>query len=284
MVCHHTIDRPRICAWQGARRISPQQSVGLLRSKGMRNVTSSDQLKQVLSVARPVGTLRTQAVEKLRQAIVDGHFAPGLRLTERELCGLLGVSRTLVREALRQLEAEGWIENAPYRGPIVAAISADEARQLYEIRAALEGWAAKQCAEHATDEDLRELTGFVERLAAAEPRGDLNEMLAVIDAFHERFLQAAGNPMLTTYLQSLRSRLRRLRRVSLSQPGRARQSVEEKRALLAALKARDGEKARRAREIHVLAASRNVAAALDDGPAQTRTDAPTKATPIVHAR
>jgi DNA-binding transcriptional regulator YhcF (GntR family) len=95
-------------------------------------VTTAEQLKQTLSVLRPVGSLRTQAVDKLRQAIIDGHFAPGTRLTERELCGLLGVSRTLVREALRQLEAEGWVENVPYRGPIVATISADEARQLYQ--------------------------------------------------------------------------------------------------------------------------------------------------------
>jgi DNA-binding GntR family transcriptional regulator len=256
-------------------------AAGTCAGKEHLRVTTSDQLKQVLSVARPAGTLRTQAVEKLRQAIVDGHFAPGQRLTERELCGLLGVSRTLVREALRQLEAEGWIENAPYRGPMVAAISAEEARQLYEMRAALEGWAAKQCAEHATEEDFAELTGFVERLAAAEPRGDLNEMLAAIDAFHETFLRAAGNPMLMTYLQSLRSRLRRLRRVSLSQPGRARTSIEEKRALLAALKARDGEKARRARELHVLAAARTVAAALDDGAGQTRVDTQVGATSIV---
>jgi DNA-binding GntR family transcriptional regulator len=227
-------------------------------------VTTAEQLRQTLSVLRPVGSLRTQVVDKLRQAIVDGHFAPGTRLTERELCGLLGVSRTLVREALRQLEAEGWVENVPYRGPIVATISADEARQLYEIRAALEGWAAKQCAERATDMDLDELADLVEQLAGAEQRGDVEELLVVLDEFHEKLLQTAGNPMLTTHLHALRSRLLRLRRVSLRQPGRARQTVEEKRALLAAMKKRDGERARAAREKHVLAAARNVVAALND--------------------
>ena len=120
-----------------------------------------------------------QAVENLRQAIIKGHLAPGARLIERELCEMLGVSRTLVREALRQLEAEGWIENVPYRGPIVATTSADEARQLYEIRAALEGFAAKRCAERATADDLDDLSALVDDLASAEATSDLPHMLDV---------------------------------------------------------------------------------------------------------
>ncbi len=223
---------------------------------------SFERLKRTMSVSRPVASLRTQVVEKLRQALIDGQFAPGARLTERELCDLLGVSRTLVREALRQLEAEGLIENAPYRGPTVAAISAEEARELYEIRAVLEGWAAQRCAQYATDQDLKELVGMLEQLSAAEQRGQLSRMLDIVDAFHEKLLQAAGNKMLTEYLQSLRGRLRRLRSISLRQPGRARQSVEEKYDLLAALKQRDGKKARKAREQHVLTAARIVVAAM----------------------
>jgi GntR family transcriptional regulator, trigonelline degradation regulator len=222
-----------------------------------------DQLKRKLQVARPAGTLRTQVVSNLRKAINDGHFAPGARLVERELCELLGVSRTLVREGLRQLEAEGWVDNVPYRGPTVAATSPNDARELYEIRAVLEGWAAKKCAENASDDDLAQLDKLVEQLAAAQQRHDLRRMLDVLDAFHEKLLAAAGNQMLTAYLHSLRGRLRRLRGVSLRQPGRAEQTVQEKRLLLKALRQRDGEKARHAREQHVLTAAHNVALALD---------------------
>jgi GntR family transcriptional regulator, trigonelline degradation regulator len=241
-------------------------------------VKSSDEVKRSLSVARPVGNLRTQVVEKLRHAIVDGHFAPGARLIERDLCDLLGVSRTLVREALRQLEAEGHVENVLYRGPIVAATSADEARQLYEIRAVLEGWAAKQCAEHASDDDLDELSGLVEKLAAADQRGDLKKMLDILDTFHEKLLQASGNQMLAGYLQSLRSRLRRLRGISLKQPGRPRQTIEEKRILLDALKQRDGKLARKAREQHVLTAAKNVTAVLAGQLPHSQNEALTKET------
>ncbi len=222
-----------------------------------------DQLKRKFLVARPAGTLRTQVVGNLRKAIIDGHFAPGARLIERELCELLGVSRTLIREGLRQLEAEGWIENVPYRGPSVAATSANDARELYEIRAVLEGWAAKKCADNASDDDLAQLDKLVEQLAAAQQRQDLRKMLDVLDAFHEKLLAVAGNQMLTSYLHSLRGRLRRLRGVSLRQPGRVERTIQEKRLLLAALRQRDGEKARRAREQHVLTAADNVALALD---------------------
>jgi DNA-binding GntR family transcriptional regulator len=283
MVCHNTIHTSASQLMQaGLENYRPagrnRLTIGSQSWEKGLVVIKSDQLKQALAVARPVGNLRTQVVAKLRGAIVDGHFPPGIRLIERELCELLGVSRTLIREALRQLEAEGWVENVPYRGPTVAATSADEARQLYEIRAVLEGWAAQRCAENATDEDRTELSELVEQLAAAERQGDLKQMMEILDGFHEKLLQSAGNQMLTTYLESLRSRLRRLRAVSLRQPGRARQTIEEKRILLEAIKQRDGKKARKAREQHVLNAARNVTAALVEQPSHVPNEAPAKNT------
>jgi DNA-binding GntR family transcriptional regulator len=209
-------------------------------------------------------SLGTQAVENLRQAIIDGHFAPGARLTERELCEVLGVSRTIVRESLRQLEAEGWVENVPYCGPIVSQMSADEAQQLYEIRAALEGWAAKKCAERATDAQLAELGKLTEQMAKVEKKGDVQGLIEIIEEFHSKLLLSAGNPMLSEYLLSLRSRMLQLRRISLTQNGRARHSVDEKRALFTALKSRDGDRARTARETHVLKAGKAVVAAIEN--------------------
>lgn len=226
-------------------------------------MTSNNELKETLSVTRPQTSLRVQVVEKLRNAILDGHIAPGVRLTEREVGELVGVSRTLVREALRQLEAEGLVDNVPYRGPSVARISPQEARQLYEIRAALEGWAAKSFAEQASAEDFERLRRSVEDLAVAQQAGDTSELLSKLEIFHEILLGGAGNPMLSNYLQSLRGRLRRLRHVSLAQPGRPQRTVEEKRILLAALAERDGEKARRARERYILDAAKAVQAALE---------------------
>src|ERR1700678_320881 len=88
-------------------------------------------------VLRPISTLRQQVIEGLRLCISDLTFRPGDRLIERELCEMLGVSRTLIREALSQLVAEGLVQIIPHKGPIVAVMTADEARGLYEVRAVL---------------------------------------------------------------------------------------------------------------------------------------------------
>ena len=100
-----------------------------------------------IRVERPTKTLRELTLDKVRNAIVTGHFRPGDRLVERDLCSQLGVSRTVVREVLRHLETEGLVVNPPTRGPMVASLDIGEARQIYEIRGALEGMAAKLCAE-----------------------------------------------------------------------------------------------------------------------------------------
>src|SRR5690606_38258491 len=93
-------------------------------------------------VERVAAPLRHQVIESIRNAIVTGHFKPGERLLERRLCEMTGVSRTLVREALRQLESEGLIEVVAHRGPKVAVLKPDMAKDIYLVRAKLEGLAA----------------------------------------------------------------------------------------------------------------------------------------------
>src|SRR5580658_6629334 len=99
-----------------------------------------------LQIVRKSATLRLLVEDKLRSAIASGRFKPGQRLIERELCELTGVGRTSIREALRQLEAEGLVTVASHRGPSVTKITADEAKHLYAVRALLEGYAGRQFA------------------------------------------------------------------------------------------------------------------------------------------
>src|SRR5262245_22656466 len=91
-----------------------------------------------LRIARDLPTLRDLTTDKLREAIMTQRFKPGQHLVERDLCEQTGVSRSSVREALRHLEAEGLVERRGNRGLFVASITADEARQIYEVRAAIE--------------------------------------------------------------------------------------------------------------------------------------------------
>ena len=90
----------------------------------------------VPTIRRSAAPLRREVLEALRASIVNGRLAPGARLIERELIGMMGVSRTVIREALRQLEAEGLVDVVPNRGAIVRELTVDEARDLYAIRAA----------------------------------------------------------------------------------------------------------------------------------------------------
>lgn len=214
-------------------------------------IPEQDRLRTALSVQRTAPTLRVLALEKLRTAIIEGEFAPNTRLVERQLCGLLGVSRTIVREILRQLEAEGWVVNPPYKGPTVAALSREQARQMYEMREALEGYAAKLCARRASEEQIEELETIVTEMALAQSRRDLHRHLDTIRRFYEVMLKATGNEILAEFLSSQHHRLTRLRSMSLFRPQRAAVSVIEKQKMVAAIKRRDEKAAQLASELHI---------------------------------
>ena len=102
-------------------------------------------------------TLRELALERMRAAIVEFHFKPGQRLIERDLCEQLGVSRSVVREVIRHLEAEGLVHTVPHQGPIVATLDAETAAQIYELRSLLESAAAQAAATLAGAVDIEKM-------------------------------------------------------------------------------------------------------------------------------
>src|SRR5262249_24992130 len=143
-------------------------------------------------VERPAA-LRDQVVSNLRNAIINGQLAPGARLVERQMCELLGVSRTLVREALRQLDAEGWIRILPNRGPVVVRMTPEEVRELYEVRSALEGIAALRAAERITPEQLDRMAEAVDSMTKAQSRGDWMRHRRQLEIFYGILREASGN-------------------------------------------------------------------------------------------
>src|SRR3979411_159698 len=108
---------------------------------------------------------RDQAFERLRDAIITGHFAPGARLIERELCEAMGVSRTSIREVLRRLEAEQLIESDPRRGPMGARLSRKQVEEIYDVRALLEAAVVRRLALEASIEDISELRRIYDKLS-----------------------------------------------------------------------------------------------------------------------
>ncbi|MBV9716004.1 MAG: GntR family transcriptional regulator [Solirubrobacterales bacterium] len=221
--------------------------------------TDTDDGELSMRVGRVAAPLREQVLDVLRQAILDFRLKPGQRLIERELIEQTGVSRTTIREVLRQLAAEGLVTTIPQKGAIVVVPSAQEAADLYEVRAALEALAGRRFVRHASDEQVKRLRKSFkdfERLAKRrEP--DIQAMLAAKDEFYDVLLEGAGNTAIRETLDSLRARVRFMRATSLSQPNRTAGTVEEIRAIVAAAEARDEAATAAACEHHVNQAARS---------------------------
>lgn len=216
---------------------------------------------RVSAVAAPV---REQVLHNLRGAILDRTFRPGQRLIERELCELTGVSRTSVREALRQLEAEGLVVLVPNRGPIVARISVKEATDLYQARGALEALAARLFTERATDEQLERLRRVVDELDAGASDADTGDLLDYKERFYAVLLEGAGNDAIAALLSSLRARVRYLRATSLHSAGRPPQTSSELRAITDAMARRDPDAAATLTLLHIDRAAEVALAILND--------------------
>jgi DNA-binding GntR family transcriptional regulator len=187
--------------------------------------------------------LREQVVERLRLAIASGRFKPGARLVERELCEMMGVSRTSLREALRELQADGLISAQPNRGLSVSVISRKEAEGIYEVRAMLEGLAARLFARHASDGDMKALHRSIDRLEKVYSNFTPEAFIATKSEFYDILLRGAGNETAAAMLRRIHTRASQLRVVSLSSSERAQRSIAELRAFMKALEARDEDKA-----------------------------------------
>lgn len=215
-----------------------------------------------LRVERPSQSLRERVIEVLRKTIRRGDFAPGERLTERRLCDLLGVSRTVVREALRQLEADGLIDNLPYRGPAVALYSREKIIEIYDVRNALEARAAELFAERANDVEMAELVGVLDQLEALGAERIQEHYLGLIDIFYDVLMRGARNELLREMNASIRERALLMRTRATRHAIYLQQTVAEKRLIVDAIAARDPQRARQATSDHINAALGRVLAAL----------------------
>jgi DNA-binding GntR family transcriptional regulator len=207
-----------------------------------------------------VPTVRAMVAQKLREAIMSGTLKPGQRLVERELCEMMGVSRPSIREALRHLEADGLVTTVPHRGPVVSTISLEEARQLYDARAVLEGFAGRECARLRDPDVVRRIGDALTRLKAAAAKQDLVGCLEAKTDFYGALIGGCRNSFVQRMLKPLHDRITLLRITSMSQPKRINKSLREVTAIWRAIQNGDEELAERCCVDHVKAAA---VAALD---------------------
>lgn len=208
-----------------------------------------------LAVQRPQ-TLREIAQETIKEAILDMRFAPGDRLIERELCEQLGVSRTVVREVLRYLEAERLIEVAGNRGPSIARIKPDDARQIYELRELFEGLAVHACCKNARPEDIVVLEQAVDEISQAGARRDVRGSLRGTNRFYQHVYAVGGKSIAWSLSESLMLRINVLRSMTIGIPDRHKASVREMHEILDAIRSGDARRARTAAVRHVRNAAR----------------------------
>ncbi|MCF5053306.1 FCD domain-containing protein [Pseudomonas syringae] len=196
-------------------------------------------------------TLRGQVETFLREAIMNGRFAPGERLVERELCELLQVSRPPLREALRRLEAEKLLVIVPHKGPVVASLDIREAKELYALRALLEGFAVHEFARLADAAQIKALERTVKELHAQAKIPNRRALLVAKTKIYDVLLGGSGNRLINEVLQGLLSRINLLRATSFSRPERLAESLAEIDEMVSRIKARDAEGAREAAQLHI---------------------------------
>ncbi|MDB5595801.1 MAG: GntR family transcriptional regulator [Hyphomicrobiales bacterium] len=206
-------------------------------------------------VVQEAAPLRRKITASLRHAIQTGALLPGARLVEKDLCQELNVSRTSLRESLRELEAEGLVESRP-RGLVVTQITEEEARNIYGVREALEGLVAEQFAHRAEDLDLTALHDVVERLSQAYLQNDFPAIISEKDHFYEVLCLGAKNLVVLDLLKRLNSRINRLRSISRSNPARGVESLREIKSITRALQKRDHTRAKAAAVLHVQRAAK----------------------------
>ena len=200
-----------------------------------------------MNVRRP----RPDTYRALREAIVEGRFQPNERLVEAAVAGRLGAGRTAVRSALVRLDQEGLVVLERNRGARVRLISDQEALEIEEVRATLEGMLARRAASRATADDLHELHLVILEMRERVAQGDAIGYSELNARFHQRIWAAAGHPTASRLLVGLKSQAIRFQYQTALRPGRAERSLHEHEAIFEALKVRDTDGAESAMRYHL---------------------------------
>lgn len=184
----------------------------------------------------PEPLLREKVTEAIRASIAAGNLAPGQKLVEREICGELGISRTVLREALQHLEAEGLIVNRSRRGRTVISIGRQEAAEIYAVRKALEGLIGSGFADNATAVQIKKLKAHLQSMRSRQPR----DAFAAEQQFFAIMRDHCGNHVAADFARQLDGRVMILKQLSTFQNIPYQERLQELDAIVAAIETRNG--------------------------------------------
>ncbi len=189
--------------------------------------------------------------DRLRRDVLSGEFAPGMRLIELQLTERYNVGRASIRSAIVELDKEGLVIREANRGASVRSLSLDEAIEVYEVRAPLEGLMARCAAQNASAEERRELRSLVPGMRVAVEQAGANAYSELGRALHEEISRIGSHRTARDLVDTLRNQLRHHPDRLTSVPGRAQQSLDEHIAIVEAVAAGQPERAERAARQHI---------------------------------
>jgi DNA-binding GntR family transcriptional regulator len=202
-----------------------------------KNIQRGVQVAEVIEIAR--FQLHDQVASRLRTMLVEGRITPGAKLNERELCGLLRVSRTPLREAIKLLAAEGLVDLLPNRGAVAVKLGEADVLDTFEVLAGLEGMSGELAAQRITDDELREVRALHYEMLACFARRDLSGYYRINAQIHTAINDAARNPVLTRTYRGVNARVQSLRFRTNQDEGKWKQAVKHHERMLEVLEARD---------------------------------------------
>jgi DNA-binding GntR family transcriptional regulator len=217
---------------------------------------------------RPLASvgLQERVLDELRQRIIRGEYPPGIALSEVALAQAFGISRTPVREAIKQLQVEGLVNVVPRVGTFVAEASRRDVVELFQLKEVLEGLAARLLAMRGRVAEVDRLVENVRESEAAVARDNTERYAGLVHEFHDLIVRGADNANLASHYGRLMNQLtyHRLVLTSLSQPGRSNRSLAEHRAILERILDKDIHGAEAAMRDHVRSSHRELMAGLGD--------------------
>lgn len=203
-------------------------------------------------------SLRGQVFQEIREDILKGKFKENEELREATLGKELGVSRTPVREALRQLELEGLVHIIPNKGAYVTGITEKDVHDIYMTRSMLEGLCARWAAEHISEEQIQEMEEVLLLTEYHLDRGNAEQLAELDGKFHEVLYDASQSRILRHILSDFHKYVQVARKRSVKKEDRAKKSLEEHREILNALRTGDAGRAEELAHIHILNVMENL--------------------------
>ncbi|MBQ8198786.1 MAG: GntR family transcriptional regulator [Lachnospiraceae bacterium] len=203
-------------------------------------------------------SLRGRVFHKIREDILNGKYKTGEELREATIGEELGVSRTPVREAFRQLELEGLLKMVPNKGTYVTGITQKDVKDIYMIRSLLEGLCARLATENITDEQMNEMEENVYLSEFHESKGHYDQMAQMDNRFHEILYESCDSKMLEHLLRDFHQYVYRVRKMTLSSEKRGKASNLEHREIMEAIKAGNCDKAEKLANLHMINAYDNM--------------------------